>query len=259
MKNALPKTRRSFIKLGSLGTLLGVSGLPLLATPQAQPVGAGADAIPHNLTVLFQGDSITDAGRNRGAYYANNGSGMGSGYVYQIVADLLANNPGKEFKFYNRGISGNKVYQLANRWQDDCIQLKPDVLSILIGVNDYWHTLSHNYSGTPEIFEKDLRNLLADTVQQFPNVKLILGEPFAVKGGSAIGEVWSRDFPAYQQAIKSIAQDMNAALVPFQHVFDQALELAPVDYWCPDGVHPSMAGSALMKAAWLSVFNKMWA
>ena len=183
---------------------------------------------------------------------------MGNGYVYQIVAEILARNPGQKIRCYNRGISGNKVYQLAKRWEEDCLQLKPQVLSLLIGVNDYWHTLSHNYQGTPELFDQDLRALLGHSKTQYPHLKIILGEPFAVKGGTALTPAWNDDFPVYQEMVRNIAQDLNASFVPYQQVFDEALELAPADYWCPDGVHPSAAGSYLMKDAWIKVFNQLW-
>jgi len=243
--------RRDFLKKAT-ATALGAS---IIGTPKAL---AFNKAVPDNLTILMQGDSITDAGRSRGDYYANSGGGMGRGYVYQIVADMLGSSPEKGYRFYNRGISGNKVYQLANRWEDDCMQLEPDVLSILIGVNDFWHTLSGNYAGTSETYEMDFRKLLDQTVKALPNLKLIIGEPFAVKGGSAITESWYPVFDDYRSIAKQVAKDYNAQFVPYQNVFDNALEVAPVSYWCPDGVHPSMAGAYLMKEAWISQFNKMW-
>ena len=213
--------------------------------------------IPKGTTILFQGDSITDAGRNRSQYYANNTSGMGNGYVYQIVAEMLAHHPADEIKCYNRGISGNKVYQLANRWQEDCIQLKPQVLSLLIGVNDFWHTLTSGYKGTAETFNTDLRALLTRTQTAVPGVKILLGEPFAVTGGRAITAEWQDGFTVYQQMVKEIASDFKATFIPYQKVFDEALELAPVAHWCPDGVHPSIAGASLMKDAWLEAFQKL--
>ena len=244
-------TRRKFIKSSGLG-LTGVMTSTMLAH--------GASLIdtkgPKEMTILFQGDSITDAGRDRSRYYANETAGMGSGYVFQIVAHLLGNNPDKEWKYYNRGISGNKVFQLRDRWADDCLQLRPDVLSVLIGVNDFWHSLN-NYDGTVKIYEEDLRKLLDMTLKEMPDLKLILGEPFAVKGGSAIDERWYPDFPEYQVAASRIAKDYNAQFVPYQKVFDEALEIAPASYWCPDGVHPSMAGAYLMKEAWLEAFTKI--
>ena len=114
-----------------------------------------SSSIPDNLKILFQGDSITDAGRNRGRYYANDGYGMGNGYVSFTVKHLLGTQPQKNIKCYNRGISGHKVHQLADRWDDDCLNLKPDVMSILIGVNDYWHTLTHGYTGDINRYKND--------------------------------------------------------------------------------------------------------
>ena len=119
--------------------------------------------LPEGTTLLFQGDSITDAGRDRGQYYANNGNGLGKGYAYQISSHLLGEHPKKKLRIYNRGISGHKVFQLANRWEDDCLQLKPDILSILIGVNDFWHALNGRYDGTVDVYDTDLRKLLERT------------------------------------------------------------------------------------------------
>ena len=250
MKNS---TRRNFIKAGSLG-LTGALASPLIS--HASSIKKNNKA-PEKLTILLQGDSITDAGRDKSKYYANDTAGMGRGYVFQIVSHLMGTNPDKQWRYYNRGISGHKVFQLANRWEDDCLQLKPDVLSILIGVNDFWHSLK-DYKGTAETYEKDFRALLDRTLTAFPNLKLIIGEPFAVKGGKAIDERWYPDFPKYQKAATNIAKDYKATFIPYQKVFDKALKIAPVSYWCPDGVHPSMAGAFLMKEAWIKAFNELY-
>ena len=211
--------------------------------------------LPAGLKILFQGDSITDAGRDRGDYYANSGRGMGGGYVYQIVAELLGKNAEAGIKCYNRGISGHKVFQLADRWDLDCIALQPDVLSILIGVNDYWHKINGNYDGTVQIYEHDYRQLLAETKQALPNVKLIICEPFAVEGGTAINEKWA-EFEAYRMVAKKLADEFNASFVPFHSIFTDALKQSPAKYWCPDGVHPSIAGAHLMKQSWLEAFER---
>ena len=126
--------------------------------------------------VLFQGDSITDAGRNREQEQANNPWGFGVGYVNHIASWLLEEMPGKDLQIYNRGISGNKVYQLAERWEKDCLDLRPDLLSILIGVNDYWHLRNGVYEGTPEIYEQDYRSLLTLTREALPDIKLVICE-----------------------------------------------------------------------------------
>ncbi len=201
-------------------------------------------------TILMQGDSITDAHRDRAQYYPNDARGMGVGYVHHIVTEMLGRHPRLDLHFYNRGISGNKVFQLADRWEDDCLNLQPHLISILIGVNDYWHTLNGNYDGTVEIYETDFRALLDRTRKALPDVGLVIGEPFAVRGGRAISDAW-RDFGAYRRVAREIAQDYGAVFLPYQRIFDEALEVAPVAYWCPDGVHPSLAGARLMAAAWL--------
>ncbi len=245
-------SRRNFVQTAGLSTV-GAVAFPISSVAKTkQAINA-----PDQLTVLFQGDSITDAGRDKAAYYPNDVAGMGRGYVFQIVSHLLGTQPGKDWKYYNRGISGHKVYQLAQRWDDDCLQLKPHVLSILIGVNDFWHTLN-NYKGTVEVYESDFRSLLDNTLNAFPNLKLIIGEPFAVKGGTAIDDRWFSEFPKYQEAARKVARDYEAEFIPYQKVFDDALQQAPAAYWCPDGVHPSMAGGYLMKEAWIKHFSSLY-
>lgn len=241
------------MKIGGI-SLTAMAAMPSFANASNTKKNNNA---PNKLTILFQGDSITDAGRDKASYYANDAAGMGQGYVFQIVSHLLGANPGKDWKYYNRGISGHKVFQLADRWDDDCLQLKPDVLSILIGVNDFWHTLN-NYKGTVATYEADFRKLLDTTLKAFPNIKLLIGEPFAVKGGTAINESWFPEFPKYQQSARKVAGDYKAVFVPYQKIFDDALQLAPAAYWCPDGVHPSMAGGFLMKEAWIRAFEKLY-
>ena len=246
--------RREFLKTTTLA-VLGASAIPSMAN--ATTIRQSLKKLDENDIILFQGDSITDAGRDKSRYYANDAAGMGNGYVYQIVSELLGTKPEQKIRFYNRGISGHKVYQLAERWDDDCLNLKPDILSILTGVNDFWHTLSWNYQGSAKKYEEDFRKLLDRTLTRLPDLKLIIGEPFAVTGGTAITSDWDKDFPAYRKAAASIAGDYKAAFIPYQEIFEKALKVAPVSYWCPDGVHPSMAGGYLMKLAWLEAFSRL--
>lgn len=261
MKNEkpTPSDRRSFLKKTTIASA-GVLGLGSL---HAQPVVSKEEKatreLPKDLTILLQGDSVTDGGRKRDQYYANNTwGGLGGSYVFPAVSELLGKNPNSNLRCYNRGISGNKVHQLSDRWEEDCLQIRPDVLSILIGVNDFWHTLDFNYKGTAKTYEDDFRKLLDRTKKELPNVKLMICEPFAVKGGTAIvEEKWFPAFIAYQEAAKKIAVDYKAHWVPFQKTFDDALKIAPVDYWCSDGVHPSLGGGELMAKTWLDTFNKI--
>lgn len=201
--------------------------------------------------VLFQGDSITDAGREKERELPNNPQSFGSGYAFLAASRLMNELPELELTLYNRGISGNKVYQLAERWQKDCLDLNPNLLSILIGVNDYWHMRNGEYNGTSEIYENDYRALMQRTAGELPGVRLVICEPFAVVNTSAVNESWLEPLKEYQVAAKRIADEFNAVWVPFQKVFDEAVKHAPAKYWTGDGVHPSMAGAQLMAEAWL--------
>ena len=246
--------RRSFLRQSSLGALAGVSMPGIIDLEESQST---CEAQKDNMVIVFQGDSITDARREKEKQLPNHTSSLGNGYVALAAAELLREHAGKNWSCYNRGISGNKVFQLAERWKEDCLDLKPDVLSILIGVNDFWHTLTHDYKGTATVYEQDFRNLLDLTLSNLPDVKIIIGEPFSVYGGTAIdSSKWYPAFDAYRAAAKRVAKDFDAVWVPYQTLFDEALQKADVEYWCPDGVHPSIAGNALMAQAWLDGLNK---
>jgi lysophospholipase L1-like esterase len=202
--------------------------------------------------ILFQGDSITDAGRKRqDEDKANDQQMLGRGYPLFASANILAKYPDKDLKIYNRGISGNKVFQLTERWDKDCLNLKPNVLSILIGVNDYWHKRNGRYDGTLETYASDYRTLIARTLKELPAVKIVICEPFLIHGGTALDDTWEPAFKGYRQAAKTIADEFKLTFIPFQSVYNEALKKAPAAYWGPDGVHPSMAGAQLMAHAWL--------
>lgn len=204
-------------------------------------------------TILFQGDSITDAGRDKEMELPNVRQSFGPGYAFLAASSLLHDYPELKLTIYNRGISGNKVYQLAERWQKDCLDLKPNIVSILIGVNDYWHMRNGKYNGTIQVYENDYRALIQRTKKQLPDVKLVICEPFALLGTSAVDETWLEPMKEYQITAKKIAKEFNAVWVPFQKVFDEAVKKAPSTYWTTDGVHPSMAGSQLMANTWLKL------
>ena len=146
--------------------------------------------VERNDIILFQGDSITDNGRNKESRVANDIGALGRGYAMLASAYLLRQLPQLNLQFINQGISGNKVHQLAERWETDCLEIKPNVLSILIGVNDYWHTKTGGYTGTLQTYIDDYRKLLDDTLERLPKIKLIIGEPFAVNGIRAVTDDW---------------------------------------------------------------------
>lgn len=201
--------------------------------------------------VLFQGDSITDARRARDLpTKANTQAGFGSGYAWMATSQLLVTRPDLQLECFNRGVSGNKVFQLAERWQTDCLDLKPTVVSILIGVNDFWHKLNGNYDGTVEDYESQYHALVQRTRLALPRVRIVICEPFVLNCGVVNAE-WFPEFDEYRAAARRVAEKACAVFVPFQEMFDRAVAYAPPEHWAADGVHPTETGGALMANAWL--------
>ncbi len=252
MKNLFNPFRRRFIAKASLGAAASLS-LPGIVSAAYAGTKADKITLAKDDVILFQGDSITDAGRKHNETNPNTGGALGSGYAFMAGSELLYKHAGKNLRVYNKGISGNKVYQLAERWEADCLALKPNVLSLLIGVNDFWHTLTNNYTGTVDTYQKDLDALLDRTKKALPGVKLVIGEPFALKGIKAVDDKWYPTFDAYRRAAKELAGKHGAAFIPYQTIFEKAGQTAPGVYWTYDGVHPSIAGSQLMAHAWLEM------
>lgn len=211
--------------------------------------------IHQNDIILFQGDSITDSGRARDKSAANDLQALGSGYAMLAASNMLNKFANKNIQVYNRGISGNKVPQLQGRWQADCLALNPTILSILIGVNDYWHKRSGNYVGSAALYKEQYKKLLDTTLEKLPNVRLIIGEPFAVKNVKHVDDSWFPEFAAYQNASKDIAKEYKATFIPYQSIFDQAEKAANGAYWTTDGVHTTLAGANLMAQHWLQCFK----
>lgn len=242
--------RRDLLRQSAMASAV-VAGTTLMPqTTVAQTTDKFAAWKP-GTTILFQGDSITDAGRSRRQTGENNAQGLGRGYPMSIASFLLATNPTKNFRILNRGISGNKVPDLAKRWKKDCLELKPDVLSILIGVNDIWHKLNGRYSGTVEDYEVGFTDLLESTKNGLPNVKLVICEPFVLRCG-AVKDDWFPEFDERRAAAKRVAEKFDASWAPFQSMFDENVgDQVKPEYWAEDGVHPSVAGHGLMAMTWL--------
>lgn len=203
--------------------------------------------------ILFQGDSITDAGRSR-----ENESLPGEGYPNRVKEALQFECP-NEYTMYNRGISGNRVVDLYARIKADIINLKPDYMSILIGVNDVWHEFLGKNGVDAEKYFKIYSMLIEEIKEALPDVKIMILEPFALKG---IGneEYWEE----FQQEVfkraeksKEIAEKYNLTFVPLQEKFDVATKLATNDYWLMDGVHPTTPGHELIKREWMKAFEEM--
>jgi len=157
--------------------------------------------------------------------------------------------PHAPWKFYNRGVKGDKVPDLQARWAEDAIALKPDVLSVLVGVNDYWHHTLRGYTGTVADYEAQYIALLTETRRALPNIRFVVLEPFVLRFGY-VKDSWFPEFDVRRAAAARVAQHVGATFIPLQSVFDQlAAETRPED-WASDGVHPTLAGHAVIAAHW---------
>lgn len=211
-------------------------------------------ALKKDDVVLFQGDSITDARRDRRAEgQANHPGALGNGYPFLIAGGLLQDHAKLGLKVYNRGISGHKVPDLQGRWQKDTLDLKPAVLSILVGVNDIWHKFAGRYDGTVKDYGTGFTALLKQTKEALPETTIVVCEPFALRCG-AVKDEWFPEFDERRAVAKEVAKAAGTLWVPFQTMFDEAIaEGTTPNYWAGDGVHPSLAGHALMARTWREV------
>lgn len=212
------------------------------------------------MKILFYGDSITDAGRNR--EMTTHLFGLGCGYV-RAVADRLQGNDPEKYEIINRGISGNRVVDLYARIKIDAWNLKPDVLSILIGVNDVWHEVSGQNGVEIDRFENVYRMMLADTKKALPDTKIILCEPFVLKGVSTES---TEEFPdkyekfcvvyQYAEVVKKLAKEFDIPFLPLQEAFNKASKGGKEAYYLADGVHPHVAGATLIADEWVKLFKE---
>ena len=194
--------------------------------------------------ILFQGDSITDGNRGRGG---DPNHILGHGYAFILAAKYGAEFPEANLNFMNRGISGNTVLDLEKRWEKDTLDLKPDILSILIGVNDQGKNVPL------EDYERVYDGLITRAKAANPNLKVVLGEPFLKPMGTLSDGILKR-----QQIVARLAQKHEAALVKYQHVFDEAAKRAPADYWVWDSVHPTYRGHQIMADEWERTVRAFW-
>jgi lysophospholipase L1-like esterase len=248
-------SRRKFIK-GATLTGLAACCLPSIGIFAAVNSEKPISQLKNGAVILFQGDSITDGNRGRDT---DPNHIMGHGYAFSIASRIGADYPGKRFVFYNRGISGNKVIDLEKRWQTETLDLKPDVLSILVGVNDSTSVVT-NWEPVVSLekYEEVYDRLLEQTKSVFPNILFVLCEPFILKG-SRVNDNWEAfqtDIHQRQKIVQKLAGKYSAVYVGFQDVFDQACERAPFDYWIWDGVHPTVAGHELMAREWIKKVEK---
>lgn len=210
--------------------------------------------------ILFQGDSITDCGRNR-----EDITSTGVGYVHMVKGQLGCEHPG-EYEFINKGISGNRIVDVYARIRKDIINLKPDYMSLLIGVNDVWHELGGKHDGVAlEKFEKIYEMLIAEILEALPNIKVMILEPFILEAAATTAteaepERWNyfrTEVPLRAAAAKRIAEKYELPFVALQNKFDDACKHACASYWTGDGVHPTPMGHWIIKNEWMKVFHEM--
>jgi lysophospholipase L1-like esterase len=241
--------------IGLAAALLAGPGLAD-ASPAARPkqLDPLTPRFPKGTRILFQGDSITDGGRGRGP---DPNHIFGQDYAYLVAAQCGAHFPDENWTFLNRGISGNKVTDLAARWQTDTLDLKPDILSVLVGVNDASSMLHDPATGvSAERYEEVYDQILGLAVAANPALKIVLGQPFLVPISAAQGTQIKR----LQAAIERVAAKYHAPVIPYQTVLDAAVARSsqPADYWVWDTVHPTYAGHQLMAEAWLLTVNEFY-
>ena len=200
-------------------------------------------------TILFQGDSITDCSRNRESAI-NMPAHLGYGYPNLISGKLLLEHAEDIYQCINKGISGNRVVDLYARWKIDALNFKPDIISILIGVNDVWHEVERQNGVEADRFEQIYRMLLTWTKEVLPDVKFIIMEPFALPS-SVVCENFLPEVKLRAAAAKKIAGEFGAVFLPLQDKLDAAAQRAPQSYWLWDGVHPTAAGHRLIADEWL--------
>ncbi len=209
--------------------------------------------------ILFQGDSITDCGRNRDRV-----SSMGDGYANLVKASLGMDFAG-EYEFVNKGISGNRIVDLYARIKIDFINLKPDYASIYIGVNDTWHEIGSQNGVDTAKFEKIYTMMIDEIMMSCPDIKLMIIAPFVLEGVSTCNteekpdrfELFKTDVAEKAQVAKKIAEKYGLPLIELQPAFDKACKKAPAVYWTADGVHPTPCGHEIIKRLWLKAFEEI--
>lgn len=233
--------------------ILAVMAGLMATTPGQARVTEKLAALKPGAVVLFQGDSITEGGRWPGD---DQNHIMGQDYAYMLAGEIGLTYPERHIAFLNRGVSGNTAIDLEKRWQADTLDLHPDVLSLMVGVNDTFYSSGE----TVDAYEAAYDSLIAQTLKQDPGIKIVLGESFILPVRSYAENYESKraDLKKRQDVAARLAAKYHLPLIPYQAVFDEAAKLAPADTWSWDGVHPTYAGHALMAEAWLKTVEEAW-
>ena len=201
--------------------------------------------------ILFYGDSITDAGRNRDAK-AGDPNGWGAGYVHQIAAYLSAQDPADELIFTNKGVGGNRISDLEERLKTDVLNEEPDIVSILIGINDVWRRYDSGAISPLDKFAATYRRILKKISAD--GARLVLLEPFVLPVPDD-RRAWREDLDPKIQVVRDLAREFEATLVPLDGIFAAASTKREPAFWASDGVHPTPAGHALIARAWIEAME----
>lgn len=207
--------------------------------------------LSRNDHVLFFGDSITDCGR---CETVNNPEQMGTGYAAMCAASLLAKYPEMNLRFTNRGIGGDRVYDLQRRLQADVLAEKPTLVSILVGINDTWQRYGENLQSPLENFEAAYRDILTQIRDEL-GARLVICEPFCLPV-APVTEQWREDIDPKIASIRRLADEFDAAYIACDEIFAKAATRQSMEYWLFDGVHPSSAGHMLIAEAWLEATTR---
>jgi lysophospholipase L1-like esterase len=199
-----------------------------------------------NQTIVFIGDSITDAGRLKRAYRP-----LGNGYVHFTANYLLAKYPQFNFAIINTGINGNTVSDLERRWKRDCFAHKPDVVSVLIGINDVWRLYRAGMNGQGVgvgLYEQRYRRLLSQ-LKQRSDCQIVLMEPFMFCDNPQ--DAMYRHLQEYVAVVHTLAGQFDGVLVPLQRAIDEAIGTVASDKWSDDMVHPYQWAHAWISQRWI--------
>ncbi len=202
-----------------------------------------------NSTILFQGDSITDCGRNR-----LEGHNLGNGYVNLINYYIQQHLPDENITCLNRGIAGNRTGDLRKRWSRSTLSILEEVctLSLLVGVNDTWRRYDNGLITDIEEFTDNYRYLLDSVKSAKPAIEIILMSPFLLPTEPKQLE-WNEDLVPKIEMVKELAREYDATYIPLQELFNQEITIEkPNCYWAYDGVHPTAKGHVLIAKEWIA-------
>lgn len=208
--------------------------------------------------ILFIGDSITDGNRYKdpGMEWDLNHQ-MGHSYAYIVNGIMGCKYPEKKYVFKNRGISGNRIADVFARKEADLFALKPDVLSILVGINNGPLAQNNEIATSEEEFDVIYRLLLKGVKERLPECQIVLMEPFVCKAGwvKDCYEQWRSAVSGYGEVVKQLAQDFDAVFIPLQKKFDILSEQFGAAYWSWDGIHPTENGHGLIAMEWMKAME----